>query len=82
MAGRGLLRDASMLGAGLVTAQLITVLTYWLTARSLGPADFGLLLGAVGLARMMIAEKWAEPVDQPGVGHAAPDPDTLTDSTN
>ena len=54
-AGGGLLRDASMLGAGLVAAQLITVLTYWLTARSLGPADFGLLLGAVGLARMTIA---------------------------
>jgi O-antigen/teichoic acid export membrane protein len=55
VAGRGLLRDASMLGAGLVAAQFITVLTYWLTARSLGPADFGLLLGAVGLARMTIA---------------------------
>jgi O-antigen/teichoic acid export membrane protein len=54
-AGRGLLRDASTLGAGLVAAQLITVLTYWLTARSLGLTGFGLLLGTVGLARMAIA---------------------------
>ena len=34
------------------------------------------------LARMMIAERWAEPVDQPGVGHDPRHPNTLADSTN
>ena len=34
------------------------------------------------LARMMIAERWAEPVDQPGVGHAGVQPDTLNETTN
>jgi hypothetical protein len=34
------------------------------------------------LARMMIAERWAEPVDQPGVGHAAAQPNALDNSTS
>lgn len=34
------------------------------------------------LARMMIAERWAEPVDQPGVGHKPAQPDSITDSTS
>ena len=34
------------------------------------------------LARMMIAERWAEPADQPGVAHTPAQSDPLTDSTS
>ena len=34
------------------------------------------------LARMMIAERWAEPVDQAAVGQAAPQPNPLNNSTS
>ena len=34
------------------------------------------------LARMMIAERWAEPVDQPGLGRDAVQSDALSDSTS
>ena len=34
------------------------------------------------LARMMIAERWAEPVDQPGLGQGAGQHDPLNNSTS
>jgi hypothetical protein len=34
------------------------------------------------LARMMIAERWAEPVDEPALGHAAAQPNALNNSTS
>lgn len=33
------------------------------------------------LARMMIAERWAEPVDQPALGQAAAQQNALSNST-
>lgn len=50
---RRLIRDSSALGAGLLTAQLVTAVTYWIVARSLDPAGLGLLMGAVGIGRFL-----------------------------
>lgn len=36
---RRLIRDSSALGAGLLTAQLVTAVTYWIVARSIPPGS-------------------------------------------